>query len=140
MKKKFGIFLFILLLASAGTIYASTNSAQTLSLWYEKSFKENSGKVGTETATALIWMLNENRMFAKEMNAALLAAVTNHRDRMTGDTKSSIEEYKNSIQQDITTTRDELQNESFEEYVTNWNIEEEIELEFELMLEEILNE
>ncbi|QTD40817.1 hypothetical protein [Sporosarcina sp. Te-1] len=139
MKKKFGMFLFILL-ASVGTVYASTNSAQTLSLWYEKSFKEKSEQVGAETATALIRMLNENRMLVKEMNEALLTAVTSHLDKMTGDTKSGIEEYKSSIMQDINTTQYELQKDSFEEYVINRKIEEEIELEFESMLDEILNE
>ncbi|MCG3088281.1 hypothetical protein [Sporosarcina cyprini] len=140
MKKKFVILFSIIFLASAGTIYANINSAQMISQWYEKSFKEKSESVGAETATALIRMLSEHRMFVKEMNTALETAIAVHRDRTTGDTTTGIEDYKNALIRDMNTTSDELKKETFEEYVTNRNIEEEIQLEFESILQEVLSE
>ena len=140
MKKKFVILLSIIFLASAGTIYANTNSAQMLSQWYEKSFKEKSESIGAETATALIRMLSENRMFVMEMNIALETAIAMQRDRATGDTTTGIEDYKDALIKDLNATRDELSNETLEEYVTNRNIEEEIQLEFESILQEVLSE
>ncbi|NYF23614.1 hypothetical protein [Sporosarcina sp. JAI121] len=137
MKKVLSTFLLITLLFSAGTIYASSNSAQNLSDWYKKAFQKESEELGAATATGMISIFIGVNTSLKEAKKDIDTVIASIRGQRINDAKSGIERYQTKTINSLNTTVAELENVNFDEYVDGLHIEEEIDQDFEKMVEEV---
>lgn len=140
MKKILGVFLLLTLLLSAGTIYASSNSAQNLSAWYKEAFQKESEKLGATTATGMLLIFKEVNNFLEESKENIDETLAFFRDEKVENAKNGIEEYQGQTIKSLNDTAVELKNINFDDYVDKLNIEAEIEQDFEKMVEEVFSE
>ena len=140
MKKVLGIILVFTLLVGAGTIYASSNAGQNLSDWYKKAFQKESESLGAETAKGMILVFTKVNAFVKESKNDIDSAIAGFSDKQVNDAKTSIEGYQVETINSLNATVTELENVNFDDYVEKQNIEEQIDQEFEQMLEDVFSE
>ena len=141
MRRIFIIGILALFLIGAGTtIYAKSNSAQNLSDWYKDSFQQKSGLVGSLTAVELVTSLSEFNQFITGSKKSLDAMIAVLFEEKTSDVQSSIEMQHAEMVDELEETVAALQQDNFDEYVDELNIEAELTMEVEKMLEELLNE
>lgn len=122
-----------------GTIYASSNSAQNLSTWYNDLFQKRSEILGSETASHFIVGIADFSLFVKQSMESLDMNIEDMGDNQLEKTNSTINAHRSELIDSVNEAA-ELQDVSFDDYVSNRNIEAEILLEVEAMLEELLNE
>ncbi|MGG0670375.1 hypothetical protein ABE073_17820 [Lederbergia citrisecunda] len=141
MRRIFIIGILALFLVGAGTtIYAKSNSVQNLSDWYKDAFQQKSGLVGSLTAVELVTSLSEFNQFITGSKKSLDAMIAVLFDEKTSDVQSSIEMQHAEMVDELEETVAALQQDKFDEYVDELNIEAELTVEVEKMLEELLNE
>ena len=132
--------LTILLIGTGSSIYAKTNLAQNLSVWYKSAFQQKSEILGSVTATQIIkGVANFNQFVSGSKNTfdAVIAALG---DDSARDTQSEIEMRHAEFVQELNETVIDLQQETFDDYVDELNIEVEITREVEKIVEELVNE
>ena len=132
--------LTILLIGTGSSIYAKTNSTQNLSDWYKSAFQQKSEILGSVTATQIIkGVANFNQFVSGSKNTfdAVIAALG---DDSARDTQSEIEMRHAEFVQELNETVIDLQQETFDDYVDELNIEVEITREVEKIVEELVNE
>lgn len=141
MRKFLSICIITILLAGAGaTIYAKTNAAQNLSNWYKNAFQQKSEIMGSITATQIIKGVAGFNQFVSESKNNFDAVIAALRDDSVKDTQSVIEMRHDELVKELNETVVDLQQETFDDYVDELNIEAEITREVEEMLEELVNE
>ncbi len=140
MKKVLGTFLLFTLLLSAGTIYASSNSAQNLSDWYKNSFQKESRKLESDTATGITLVFKEVNTFLKESKNEIDAAIATFGDKLAKASKTGVEEYQTQTINSLYDTVVELEKENFDDQMDKLNIEAEISKDFESIVEEVFSE
>lgn len=140
MRKLFSVFILTVFLISAGTaIYAKTNTSQNLSKWYNGAFQQISSDLGSGTATQIIKGLVDLDKFVSESKDNFSTALAALRDVNIGDTKVNIEMRQAKFINELDETVADLQQETFEDYVDELDIEAVLTAEVEIMLEELLN-
>ena len=132
--------LTILLIGAGSSIYAKTNLAQNLSVWYKSAFQQKSEILGSVTATQIIKGVADFNQFVSESKTIFDAAVATLRDDSTRDTQSGIEMRHDELVKELNETVMDLQQETFDDYMDELNIEAEITREVEKIVEEIVNE
>lgn len=137
--KKVVSAVVILLFVGIGTIYASSHAAQNLSAWYGDVFQKKSEILGSETASHFIVGIVDFSLFVKQSMESLDMNIEDMGDNQLEKTNSTINAHRSELIDSVNEAV-ELQDVSFDHYVSNRNIEAEILLEVEAMLEELLNE
>lgn len=132
--------LALLVVGAGATIYAKSGSAQNVADWYKDSFQEKSEVLGSFTAVELITNLSEFNQFVTESKKSLNAMIAVLVDEKTSDTQSSIEMQHAELVNELNETVADLQQDNFDEYVDELNIEAELMVEVEKVLEELVNE
>ncbi|WP_172371497.1 hypothetical protein [Sporosarcina jiandibaonis] len=140
MKKVLSIFLLFTLLLSAGTIYASNNSGQNLSDWYKKAFQKESEELGAATATGMILIFKEVNAFLRDLKIDISTTIADFSNKHVNNAKTGIGEYQAEMINSLNNAVTELENVNFDEYVKGLNIEEEINQDFEQMVQEVFSE
>lgn len=125
---------------SAGSIAANVDLANNFSTWYNKTFLEESGKVSAALATDLVVAVKKVENFVLESMGNASSSIERLGDNQIAETKNEIEKYLNENQQQLDQTVRNLENENFDNYATTRNIEQEIELDFKDLLEQVLSE
>ena len=140
IKKIFGIILTFTFLIGAGSIYANVDSAANLSNWYENSFQKKSSELGAAAGTGIFKVLNNAETSVVESKSIIGFAIANFRDEQIKKAVAEIISYQNDIERQIDTTVTELEQENFDDYAENANIEEKMEQDIENILAEVLSE
>lgn len=141
MRKFLSICIITILLVGAGaTIYVKANSAQNLSNWYKNAFQQKSEIMGSITATQIIKGVAGFSQFVSGSKNNFDAVIVALGDDSARDTQSEIEMRHAELVQELNEAVVDLQQETFDDYVDELNIEAEITREVEEMLEELVNE
>lgn len=140
MKKLIGIIIASSVLVSAGSIYASVDSATKLSNWYNQSFQKESEKLGAETGVGLWNMLSQVQGFIKESKTSINDSMVSFTANRVKEVASEINRIQNDTENRLDETVTELKKENFDDYAENANIEEELNQSFEEILKEVLKE
>ena len=140
IKKKIGTLIIITVFLCAGTIYANVNAAATLSNWYTKSSQKEDDKIGlaVEPRVWTSFKQLESFLFAAKGNAD--SAIEKNRNKQVKEAKSAIDELLADMKNQFNDTVIELEKDTFDYYVENRNIDEEIEQDVENILAEVLSE
>ena len=127
-------------LLSASTIYASGISQQSLSKWYGQSFMKESEKFEDATAIGIIAILKEIKNSNLESKESINEEIKSFLEIQATESKTNLENITNETKTHIGDTEKELENVSFDGYVDEDVIKEEIGQEIKSILTDVLGE
>ncbi|MFD1205915.1 MULTISPECIES: hypothetical protein [Sporosarcina] len=141
MKKVLGSCILLVILLSAGTtIYAYSNLTQNLYSWYEDAFQQKSEILGTVTGVQIADGLADFNQFVTESKKSFHTVLDILRDESIKNTQTDIEIQQAEMVKELNEIVADLQQDSFDDYINELNIEADITFEVEQMIEELLDE
>lgn len=138
MKKVIGTILIFLILLGSSTIYASGLPQISLSKWYGQSFQEESEAFEVVTSKSIKEILMEMNLFLTTTNQKL--DVSTFLDTQVEATNSNLEGFSNETKSSLAESIKDLEKVSFDEYIDEELIKEEVEQEVEGLLADVLSE
>lgn len=139
MKKVIGTILIFLVLLGSSTIYASGLPQISLSKWYGQSFQEESEAFEVVTSKSIKEILMEMNLFLTTTNEKLDVDVSTFLDTQVEATNSNLEEFSNETKSSLAESIKDLEKVSFDEYMDEELIKEEVEQEVEGLLADVLS-
>ncbi|MEK3997051.1 hypothetical protein MKY29_20280 [Psychrobacillus sp. FSL K6-2365] len=139
MKKVIGTILIFLVLLGSSTIYASGLPQISLSKWYGQSFQEESEAFEVVTSKSIKEILMEMKLFLKTTNEKLDVDVSTFLDTQLEATNSNLEGFSNETKSSLAESIKDLEKVSFDEYMDEELIKEEVEQEVEGLLADVLS-
>ena len=139
MKKVIGTILIFLVLLGSSTIYASGLSQISLSKWYGQSFQEESEAFEVVTSKSIKEILMEMKLFLTTTNEKLDVDVSTFLDTQLEATNSNLEGFSNETKSSLAESIKDLEKVSFDEYMDEELIKEEVEQEVEGLLADVLS-
>ena len=140
MKKVIGTILIFLVLLGSSTIYASGLPQISLSKWYGQSFQEESEAFEVVTSKSIKEILMEMKLFLTTTNEKLDVDVSTFLDTQLEATNSNLEGFSNETKSSLAESIKDLEKVSFDEYIDEELIKEEVEQEVEGLLADVLSE
>lgn len=141
MKKVLGSCILLFILLSAGTtIYAYSNLTQNLYSWYEDAFQQKSEILGTVTGVQIADGLADFNQFVTESKKSFHTVLDILRDESIKNTQTDIEIQQAEMVKELNEIVADLEQDSFDDYINELNIEADITFEVEQMIEELLDE
>ncbi|MER2169201.1 hypothetical protein SAMN04487786_2960 [Paenisporosarcina quisquiliarum] len=139
MKKVIGTILIFLVLLGSSTIYASGLPQISLSKWYGQSFQEESEAFEVVTSKSIKEILMEMKLFLTTTNEKLDVDVSTFLDTQLEATNSNLEGFSNETKSSLAESIKDLEKVSFDEYMDEELIKEEVEQEVEGLLADVLS-
>lgn len=139
MKKVIGTILIFLVLLGSSTIYASGFPQISLSKWYGQSFQEESEAFEVVTSKSIKEILMEMKLFLTTTNEKLDVDVSTFLDTQLEATNSNLEGFSNETKSSLAESIKDLEKVSFDEYMDEELIKEEVEQEVEGLLADVLS-
>jgi hypothetical protein len=139
MKKVIGTILIFLVLLGSSTIYASGLPQISLSKWYGQSFQEESEAFEVVTSKSIKEILMEMKLFLTTTNEKLDVDVSTFLDTQLEATNSNLEGFSNETKSSLAESIKDLEKVSFDEYMDDELIKEEVEQEVEGLLADVLS-
>ena len=140
IKNRLGILLLFTVILFSGFVYANVQAASTLSNWYTDAHQKEDERISS-TAEAGVWTtFKQLKSFITEVKENATTAIEKSRNKQVDESKANVETVVTRMKEQVNQTVTDLENENFDEYVRNRNIEEEIEQDVATMLAEILGE
>jgi hypothetical protein len=139
MKKVIGTILIFLVLLGSSTIYASGLPQISLSKWYGQSFQEESEAFEVVTSKSIKEILMEMKLFLTTTNEKLDVDVSTFLDTQVEATNSNLEGFSNETKRSLAESIKDLEKVSFDEYMDEELIKEELEQEVEGLLADVLS-
>lgn len=139
MKKVIGTILIFLVLLESSTIYASGLPQISLSRWYGQSFQEESEAFEVVTSKSIKEILMEMKLFLTTTNEKLDVDVSTFLDTQVEATNSNLEGFSNETKRSLAESIKDLEKVSFDEYMDEELIKEEVEIEVEGLLADVLS-
>ncbi|MCK1997344.1 hypothetical protein MPH47_08930 [Psychrobacillus psychrodurans] len=139
MKKVIGTILIFLVLLGSSTIYASGLPQISLSKWYGQSFQEESEAFEVVTSKSIKEILMEMKLFLTTTDEKLDVDVSTFLDTQVEATNSNLEGFSNETKRSLAESIKDLEKVSFDEYMDEELIKEELEQEVEGLLADVLS-
>ncbi|MFZ0576199.1 MAG: hypothetical protein WAM41_01720 [Psychrobacillus psychrotolerans] len=139
MKKVVGIILVFCILLGSSSIYASGLPRTSLSKWYGQTLQDESGAVGIATTTNIKEVLVEIKLLLLESKDKFNSEVSSFLGTQITETTSNLGDFSNDTKNSLTESISNLEKVSFDEYMNDELLEEEIGQEIESLLADVLS-
>ncbi|MGB3101959.1 MAG: hypothetical protein WBB56_08645 [Psychrobacillus psychrotolerans] len=139
MKKVVGIILVFCILLGSSTIYASGLPRTSLSKWYGQTLQDESGAVGIATTTNIKEVLVEIKLLLLESKDKFNSEVSSFLGTQITETTSNLGVFSNDTKNSLAESISNLEKVSFDEYMNDELLEEEIGQEIESLLADVLS-
>ena len=116
MKKVASVALTIAVVASTGTIFASTDAGANLSNWYNGSLQKQSDTIVASSSKELSEGLSSFRSYVAEVKGEVASKVTDFGEKTLLESKSEIENHQNHYLEQLKKTEADLKDENLDEY------------------------
>lgn len=139
MKKVVGTILVFCILLGSSTIYASGLPRTSLSKWYGQTFQDESEAVGIATTTNIKEVLVEIKLLLLESKDKFNSEVSSFLGTQITETNSNLGDFSNDTKNSLAESISNLEKVSFDEYMNDELLEEEIGQEIESLLADVLS-
>lgn len=139
MKKVVGIILVFCILLGSCTIYASGLPRTSLSKWYGQTLQDESEAVGIATTTNIKEVLVEIKLLLLESKDKFNSEVLSFLGTQITETNSNLGDFSNDTKNSLAESISNLEKVSFDEYMNDELLEEEIGQEIESLLADVLS-
>ncbi|MEK5148698.1 hypothetical protein MKX53_17075 [Psychrobacillus sp. FSL K6-4615] len=139
MKKVVGIILVFCILLGSSSIYASGLPRTSLSKWYGQTLQDESGAVGIATTTNIKEVLVEIKLLLLESKDKFNSEVSSFLGTQITETTSNLGDFSNDTKNSLAESISNLEKVSFDEYMNDELLEEEIGQEIESLLADVLS-
>ena len=139
MKKVVGIILVFFVLIGSSTIYASGLPRTSLSKWYGQTYQLEREVVGVVTSTSIREVLVEIKLLLSESKNKFDSEVSSFLDTQVEETNSNLRGFSNETKDSLAESISDLEKVSFDEYMDEELVKEEVGQEVESLLADVLN-
>ena len=139
MKKVVGIILVFFVLIGSSTIYASGLPRTSLSKWYGQTYQLEREVVGVVTSTSIREVLVEIKLLLSESKDKFDSEVSSFLDTQVEETNSNLRGFSNETKDSLAESISDLEEVSFDEYMDEELVKEEVGQEVESLLADVLN-
>jgi len=139
MKKVVGIILVFFVLIGSSTIYASGLPRTSLSKWYGQTYQLEREVVGVVTSTSIREVLVEIKLLLSESKDKFDSEVSSFLDTQVEETNSNLRGFSNETKDSLAESISDLEKVSFDEYMDEELVKEEVGQEVESLLADVLN-